>query len=129
VGERTTLEQLNPRLPDILGLDQGGFRARYGGTALSRTKRRGLLRNAAVALGNSGNRDAVPVLVSVLSDPEPLVRSHAAWALGRLGGLAARTALERTRPLETDAVARQEIDAALEAAHSGALVFCLRSHV
>jgi epoxyqueuosine reductase len=75
------------------------------------------LRNAAVVLGNSGNRDAVAVLASSLQDEiEPLVRSHAAWALGRLGGASARATLERRRRTETDSEVDAEIEAALAAA-------------
>jgi epoxyqueuosine reductase len=106
---------LNPRLTDVMSLDPAAFRARFTGSAIMRTRRRGLLRNAAIALGNSGNRDAVPALDRALADPEPLVRGHAAWALGRLGGPAARTALERARRTNADGSVRAEIDAALEA--------------
>jgi epoxyqueuosine reductase len=89
-------DALAPHLPTLLGLDAEAFRARFRKTAVARAKRRGLLRNVAVALGNSGNPEAVPSLaVALASDPEALVRAHAAWALGRLGGRAARTALER----------------------------------
>ncbi len=91
-------DALAPHLPDVLGLDVGGFRARFGKTAVKRAKRRGLLRNVAVALGNSGNPAAVPPLVAALTtEHEPLVRAHAAWALGRLGGRAARDALDGAR--------------------------------
>jgi epoxyqueuosine reductase len=107
---------LTPFLPEVLALDAAAFRARFGGTAVTRTRRRGLLRNVAVALGNSGNPDAVPPLVAALADPEPLVRGHAAWALGRLGGRAARDALERTRRADTDPDVRAEADAARAAA-------------
>jgi len=106
---------LAPYLPDLLALDDAAFRARFGGTAVTRTRRRGLLRNAAVALGNSGNPTAVPSLVAALADPEPLVRGHAAWALGQLGGRTARAALERARRVEPDSGARSELDAALAA--------------
>src|SRR5882724_4454719 len=106
-------EALAPHLPSLLALDEPGFRARFGKTAVARAKRRGLLRNAAVALGNSGNPDAVPALAGVLADPEPLVRGHAAWALGRLGGASARRALEAARERETDGGAAAEIGAAL----------------
>ncbi|MCJ7627521.1 MAG: HEAT repeat domain-containing protein [Longimicrobiales bacterium] len=51
---------------------------------MKRAKRQGLLRNVAVALGNWGSTEAVPVLVPALEDPEPLIRGHAAWALGRI---------------------------------------------
>ena len=106
-------EGLAPHLPSLLALDEAGFRARFGKTAVARAKRRGLLRNAAVALGNSGNTDAVPALAAALADPEPLVRGHAAWALGRLGGAAARRALEAARARGTDGGAAAEIEAAL----------------
>jgi len=108
-------EELAPYLPALLALDAEGFRARFGGTAVTRAKRRGLLRNVAVALGNSGNPEAVPSLVGGLEDPEPLVRGHAAWALGRLGGAPARRALEAARQRETEPAAAAEAEAALSA--------------
>jgi epoxyqueuosine reductase len=108
--------ELTPHLPTLLALDAAGFRARFRGTAITRTKRRGLLRNVAVALGNSHNPDAVPPLAAALADPEPLVRAHAAWALGRLGGHPARTALETARRTEPNDDARQEIESALAVA-------------
>jgi epoxyqueuosine reductase len=105
-------EALAPHLPPLLALDADGFRARFGKTAVSRAKRRGLLRNVAVALGNSGNPEAVLPLARALADPEPLVRGHAAWALGQLGGPAARRALEDAAARETDTGATAEIAAA-----------------
>ncbi|HLK11850.1 MAG TPA: tRNA epoxyqueuosine(34) reductase QueG [Candidatus Binatia bacterium] len=108
--------ELTPHLPALLALDANGFRARFGRSAVARTRRRGLLRNAAVALGNSGNLDAVPPLTAALDDPEPLVRGHAAWALGRLGGRRARAALEAAARREPDAEAGAEIAAALAGA-------------
>jgi epoxyqueuosine reductase len=110
--DASSAEALAPRLPPLLALDAAGFRARFGGTALARAKRRGLLRNVAVALGNSGNPEAVPALARALADAEPLVRGHAAWALGRLGGAAARAALDAARREERDPGAAAEIDAA-----------------
>ena len=104
---------LAPSLPELVTLDGAAFDARYAGTAVTRTGRRGLVRNAAVALGNSGNPAAVPALEAALADGEPLVRGHAAWALGRLGGAAAHRALDRARRREPSAEARAEIDAAL----------------
>jgi epoxyqueuosine reductase len=105
---------LMPSLGELMALDDAGFRRRYGKTAISRAKRRGLLRNAAIALGNSGNPHAVPILAEVLSnEPESLVRAHAAWALGRLGGQAARHALDEARRREQDVEVRGEIELAL----------------
>jgi epoxyqueuosine reductase len=107
-------DALMPFLPGLMALDDEGFRRRFGKSAVARTRRRGLLRNAAVVLGNSGNRDAVAVLArSLESEIEPLVRSHAAWALGRLGGASARAALERRRGTESDPEVSAEIEAAL----------------
>jgi epoxyqueuosine reductase len=104
---------LAPSLPELATLTTSAFEARYRGTAVSRTGRRGLVRNAVVALGNSGNPDAVPPLVRALADDDPLVRAHAAWALGRLGGATARAALDRARRREPSAETRDELDAAL----------------
>jgi epoxyqueuosine reductase len=70
-------------------------------------------RNAAVALGNQGDPEAIPALVSVLEDPEPLVRIHAAWALGKIGGKQAKAALEKRRRLEEDEGVRKEIESSL----------------
>jgi epoxyqueuosine reductase len=109
-------ESLAPRLPELLALDADGFRARFRRTAVTRAKRRGLLRNVAVVLGNTGNPEAVPALARALFDPEPLVRGHAAWALGRLGGDAARAALDAARQREVESEAASEIDAARAAA-------------
>jgi epoxyqueuosine reductase len=70
-------------------------------------------RNAAIAMGNSGDDAHVPALSRALDDPEALVRGHAAWALGRIGGPKARQALEAARAKETDPEARTEIESAL----------------
>jgi epoxyqueuosine reductase len=70
-------------------------------------------RNAAVAMGNSGDDAYVPALTRALGDPEPLVRGHAAWALGRIGGAAAKRSLEAAQAREADPEAGAEIEAAL----------------
>src|SRR6185503_4232521 len=104
---------LTPSLPELVRLDTAAFEARFAGTAITRTTRRGLVRNAAVALGNSGNPSAGPPRVDALGDADPLLRGHAAWALGRLGGTTARGALARARRRDPSAEARAEIDSAL----------------
>lgn len=76
-----------PRLTDLLALNEDGFRERFRGTAVPRTKRRGLLRNVCIALGNSGRPEAAQALERATQDPEPLVREHAQWALARLAGI------------------------------------------
>jgi epoxyqueuosine reductase len=104
-----------PRLEELLTLDDEGFRARFRDSAVWRTRRSGLLRNACIALGNLADRSSVPALATALDDAEPLVRGHAAWALGRLGGAAARAHLERSLSRETDAWVRDECALAMEA--------------
>ncbi|HZS62477.1 MAG TPA: tRNA epoxyqueuosine(34) reductase QueG [Gemmatimonadaceae bacterium] len=76
---------------EMLALDDAGFRERYRGTAVTRAKRHGLARNAAVVLGNRGDKRALPVLErAATQDPEPLVREHAAWAAERVRATASR---------------------------------------
>ncbi len=73
--------------PDLLGLlalDETGFKARFAGTPLLRTKRRGVLRNVCVALGNTGGNEARPALEQAATDSEPLIAEHAKWALGEI---------------------------------------------
>jgi epoxyqueuosine reductase len=82
LGERE--EFLSLDLIEVLGLSEEEFRRRFRGTALMRTKRRGLLRNAALALGNAGDPAALPALRRALDDPEPLVREAAGWAIARI---------------------------------------------
>jgi epoxyqueuosine reductase len=70
-------------------------------------------RNAAVAIGNSGDREMVPHLARAMGDPEELVRAHTAWALGNLGGAAARLVLESSLSRENGIRVKEEILAAL----------------
>lgn len=78
-------EEWNPTgLNWLLSLDQGGFEAAFAGTPLHRTGRAALLRNAAIALANSGDPQAVPVLQRAAQDSEPLVREAAQWGLRQL---------------------------------------------
>lgn len=73
-----------PDLPALLALDEPGFRRRFAGTPVLRAKRRGLLRNVCVALGNVGDARALPALETARRDAEPLVREHAEWAITRI---------------------------------------------
>jgi epoxyqueuosine reductase len=97
-----------------LALDEDEFRRRFAGSPIARAKRDGFLRNVCVALGNSGEESAVPALRrSLLEDAGTLVRAHAAWALGEIGGANARRALEESVDKETDPQVQQEINDAL----------------
>jgi epoxyqueuosine reductase len=93
----------------LLALDDAQFRERFRGSPITRAKRRGLLRNVCVALGNIGDPVAVPALVEALHDAEPLVRGHAAWALGRIGGHEASVALDAALAQEADDTVQSEI--------------------
>ena len=105
---------LLPYLPDLLRLDEGEFRTRFRDSALRRAKREGFVRNVAVALGNTRNPAAVGLLTEALRhDTSALVRGHAAWALGAIGGRGTRQALDAARRTEADTMVRAEIDSAL----------------
>jgi epoxyqueuosine reductase len=112
-------DRVAPSLLDLIALDDEAFRERFRNSPIKRAKRRGLLRNVAVALGNWGDARAVPALVRALDDHEPLIRGHAAWALGRIGGEDARQALAARLATEGDDWAREEIDLALQACEAG----------
>ena len=112
-----SVENAFPSLHWLLRMTPEEFGATYFGTPVPRTKRRGLARNAAVALGNIGTPGDVPVLAKALAEhDEPLVRGHAAWALGTIGGQAARAVLGRRRQAEPDEYVVSEVTRALAAA-------------
>jgi epoxyqueuosine reductase len=90
------------------------------GSAMRRSGYVGFRRNVAVALGNWGSSEAVPVLVQALADADPLVRGHAAWALGEIGSAEAVAALAAAEVVELDPHARGELEAALDRSTSGA---------
>ncbi len=104
----------SPELIPLLSLTEEQFRERFRSSPIKRAKRRGLLRNVCVALGNSGDQQAVPALINALQDSEPLVRGHAAWALGRLGSSLAKGALEQVLVTEENVEVRAEIRCALD---------------
>jgi epoxyqueuosine reductase len=102
-----------PSLIEWMTMTQEEFSARFKGSPIKRAKRRGLLRNVAVALGNWGSPEAIPALAVALNDEEPLIRGHAAWALGRIGTEAAWQALRGRAEVEADAWVLTEIEEAL----------------
>jgi epoxyqueuosine reductase len=79
---RTDLDA--PDLLELLALDDAGFKKRFAGTPILRTKRRGLLRNVCVALGNVGDETALPALKKAADDFEPLIAEHARWAIEQI---------------------------------------------
>ena len=102
-----------PQLIPFLSLSADEFQRRFAGSPVLRAKRRGFLRNVAVALGNLKSPEAVPALVNALEDEDALVRSHAAWALGQIGSREALQALAQRVAREGDAEVQAEIRQAL----------------
>ncbi len=108
-------ESGRPLLTNLLRLRSGEFKRRFEKTAMGWRGGAVLRRNAAVALGNALDRSAIPALVLALNeDPHPMVRGHAAWALGRIGAPSAISALQARDVVEADVGVREEIGAALE---------------
>lgn len=73
-----------PVLLELLGLGEREFKERFAGTPFLRSRRRGLLRNVCVALGNTAGTEALPALKLAANDPEPLIAEHAAWAIEQI---------------------------------------------
>lgn len=120
---RGDAEAAFPSLPALLALDDAAFRERFRHTPLWRPRRRGLLRNAAIAMGNhlaadrtqggQASDEALNALRAALDDPEPLVRGAAAWALGRSRVAGARNWLQAALEREPAVEVQTELRAAL----------------
>lgn len=78
---QSRVDLAQPDLIELLALDEAAFKKRFARTPILRAKRRGLLRNVCVALGNVGNASALPALEKAAADTEPLIAEHAAWAI------------------------------------------------
>ncbi len=103
-----------PALIPLLQLDNESFSERFRRSPIKRAKRVGLQRNVCVALGNIGDPAAIPALAGALRSDSNLVRQHAAWALGRIGGNEAAHVLRSALEDETDAEVIAEVRIALE---------------
>jgi epoxyqueuosine reductase len=108
-------------LAGLLNLGREGYVESFRGSPMKRAKQEGLQRNGAVAMGNSRDRRYVPALEAALENGSDLVRKHAAWALGRIGGSAAEEVLRRRLAVEESTAVQGEILGAIEegAAASG----------
>jgi epoxyqueuosine reductase len=110
-----SVQRRYPSLGWLLEMSEDEFRSTYARSAVLRTKRRGLARNAAVALANVGHERDMPVMTRALHHhDEPLVREHLAWSLGQFECREARTALGEALNRESDPSVRDEIARALE---------------
>jgi epoxyqueuosine reductase len=105
----------SPALVDLLAmaLDEASWESFSRGSAVRRAGRSGFARNVCVGLGNWRSEEAVPVLRTALADPDPLVRGHAAWALGSIGSYSAADVLSAALETEADLFVRAELEAAL----------------
>ncbi|MCL4559560.1 MAG: tRNA epoxyqueuosine(34) reductase QueG [Chloroflexi bacterium] len=104
----------HPDLIRELKLSPGEFNHKFRGSPIQRPHRRGYLRNVAIAMGNSRDPACLPALLEVLHhESEPLVRGHAAWAAGQIGGVKARRELEKALSGETDPSVISEIHSAI----------------
>ena len=108
--DAVSLVDLARRLLSISGKQ---FQREFVHSPVSRAGRKGLLRNVCVALGNWGSEDAIPVLDEAMTDPAPLVRAHAAWALGRIGSERARAVLAARQREEAAPEVSEEMARAL----------------
>jgi len=128
-AEPLTLDHLEPKetnilpeLAELFTLDDEGFRERFRKSPIKRTGRAGLLRNVAIAMGNSGRREFIPLLINALDDGSPLIREHSAWAIAEIvrknpqsfdGEIAAK--LEYHAGHESDDDVKRELRLAIEA--------------
>jgi epoxyqueuosine reductase len=107
-------ENLEPDLEDLIRIDMRDFKKRFENSPILRATRNGFVRNVAVALGNSQSNAAVPALKTALCDESPLVRAHAAWALGQIATEQAIEVLLEAKSEESDPETLAEIALSLE---------------
>ena len=100
-------------LEQVLSLTEETFRKQFNKSTLKRPKRAGLLRNAAIALGNHGDPRSVPCLSRAMEDREPLIRGAAAWALGKIGSQEAIATLKKHIQTEQDPMVQDELNTAI----------------
>ena len=112
-GFQPRQENIMPDLVSLMYLTQEEFSKRFKNSPLKRAKRRGFLRNVAIALGNWGDPRAIPALKHGLYDKEILIKTHSAWALGQINHPDAKTILQEALLCEREAEVIQEIQEAL----------------
>ncbi|HWJ02503.1 MAG TPA: tRNA epoxyqueuosine(34) reductase QueG, partial [Verrucomicrobiae bacterium] len=127
-----TVEVSAPSLLRLLKLSNREFKQIYGESAAAWRGKTVLQRNCLIALGNLKGREYVPEILGYLKDERPVIRGHAAWALGQIGDTAALEDLERALPMEKDPQVQAEIQAAInklrDDANPIAVSACLAGH-
>jgi epoxyqueuosine reductase len=106
-------ELYNPELSSLSRLTEEAFKSNFKGSPISRTKRKGFIRNIVVAMGNSGLEEFIPYLNESLKDEDPIIRAHSAWALWELGGRTSYHSLSTHLETESDSMVREEISSIL----------------
>jgi len=106
-------ERIALDLAALLDLDEKEYQRLFQGSPMKRSRRQGLRRNACVAMGNLAHRSYVTPLGRALGDPDPLIRSHAAWSLGRIGGPEAAAKLTAALASEADSEVSEMLEIAL----------------
>lgn len=94
----------------LAGITPEAFKRRFGKSPVYRATRDGFVRNVLTALGNSGKREAIPVIEQALRDPSPLVRASALWALGEISPEKVRKVLPGVKRKENDPAVLEEIN-------------------
>ena len=112
-------EWSHPDPEELLAMDERSFRERFSGSSLMRAKWEGMRRNGCVVLGNGGRSSSVPALAQALTGEDAVVRAHAAWALGRIGGADALRHLSLAERDERSPEVLHELGAALRECESG----------
>ncbi len=108
-----TTENLQVNLEELLSLNESQFRQRFRKSPMWRAKRRGMLRNACIVIGNRADSKFLPALTRAIQDEEALIRGAAAWALGRIAIAEVSEVLLQRLECESDTDVRQEIELAL----------------
>ena len=93
-------------MSDLANITTEEFRELFAGSPIKRTKRRGLVRNIMIAIGNSGSRDFIDEVKTALSDEEPLIRAAAVWAFWKISGNDAKKDFSLLWENETESIVR-----------------------
>lgn len=104
-------QTIAPYLSDLLSVTDETFKAIYGDSPIYRIRRKRLVRNACIAVGNSHDAQFIPYIIQLLYDQEPIIRGHASWALWQLMGNSAIKQLSNLYDRENDVDVRAEIEA------------------
>lgn len=113
-GFQARTQNITPPLIELMTLTQEQFSQRFRNSPIKRTKRRGFLRNVAIALGNWKSPLALSALKQAIYDHEPLVREHVAWAIGQIQTQESQEILKQAILVEEDQTVKKEMEFALK---------------